>query len=69
MVMYIRVLLYVIGFLLSIIGSIYIIMYLSYLSIGYSFIDYLNFVITRGECLITIIGLFFISIAIFKKGI
>ena len=41
--------LFLIGFGLSIIGFIYLIMYLNYLSIGYTFIDYVEFVIKRIE--------------------
>ena len=35
--------LFLIGFGLSIIGFMYIILYLNYLTIGYTFLDYLNF--------------------------
>ena len=63
-----RIILFLVGFGFSIIGFIYIIMYLNYLSIGYSFSNYLNLIITRIECLLAPIGLLLISIAIFKKG-
>ena len=63
-----RVLLFLFGFGLSIIGFVYIIAYLNYLSVGYSFIDYLTFIIARGECLLAPLGLILISVAIFKKG-
>ena len=64
----IRIILFLVGFGLSIIGFVYIIAYLNYLSIGYSFIEYLRFIITRIECLISILGIIFINIAIFMKG-
>ena len=64
----IRIVLFLVGFGLSIIGFVYIIAYLNYLSIGYSFIDYLKFIVTRIECLVAIIGIIFINIAIFMKG-
>ncbi len=63
-----RIILFLIGFLLSIIGSIYIIIYLSYLSIGYSFINYLKFIMSKVECLIMLIGLILINISIFMNG-
>lgn len=63
-----RIILFLIGFLLSIIGSIYIIIYLSYLSIGYSFINYLKFIMSKVECLIMLIGIILINISIFMKG-
>lgn len=64
----IRIILFLFGFGLSIIGFIYIIMYLNYLSIGYSFLDYLRFIITRIECLVSILGIIIINLAIFMKG-
>lgn len=63
-----RIILFLIGFLLSIIGSIYIIIYLSYLSVGYSFINYLKFIMSKVECLIMLIGIILINISIFMKG-
>lgn len=63
-----RIILFLIGFILSIIGSIYIIIYLSYLSIGYSFVMYLKFIMSKIECLIMLIGLILINISIFMKG-
>ena len=63
-----RVLLFLIGFGLSIIGSIYIISYLNYLSIGYSLIDYLCYILSRIECLFAPLGIVLISLAIFMKG-
>ena len=58
---------FLIGFGFSIIGFIYIIAYLNYLTIGYTFMDYLNLIITKPECLLAIIGVFLISIVIFRK--
>ena len=64
----IRIILFLFGFGLSVIGFVYIIAYLNYLSIGYSFLDYLKFIITRIECLVSLLGFIFINIAIFMKG-
>lgn len=63
-----RVLFFLIGFGFSIIGFIYIIAYLNYLSIGYSFWNYLTFIMQRPECLLAIVGIVLIIISIFKKG-
>ncbi len=63
-----RIILFLMGFGFSIIGFVYIIAYLNYLSIGYSFTNYLKIITTRIECLQAFLGLFLISIAIFKKG-
>jgi len=56
------------GFGLSIIGFIYIITYLNYLSIGYSLINYFSFILSRFECLLAPFGLFLILFSIFSKG-
>lgn len=64
----IRIVLFLVGFGLSIIGFVYIIAYLNYLSIGYNFMDYLKFIITRIECLVAVIGIVLINIAILMKG-
>ena len=63
-----KIVLFLVGFGFSVIGFVYIIAYLNYLSIGYSFMDYLKLIITRIECLISIIGIILINIAIFMKG-
>ena len=63
-----RIIIFLVGFGFSIIGFIYIIAYLNYLAIGYSFTEYLNFIITRIECLLALIGLILITVAIFMKG-
>ena len=63
-----RIVLFLVGFGLSVIGFVYIIAYLNYLSIGYSFTDYLKLIITKLECVLALIGLGLINIAIFMKG-
>ena len=60
--------LFLIGFGLAIIGSMYIILYLNYLTIGYTFLEYLKLISLRFECWLFIIGLLIITVVIFKKG-
>ena len=55
------------GFGLSIIGFIYIIAYLNYLSIGYTFYEYLKIIFTSIECLLAFIGLLIIFIVIYSE--
>ena len=38
------------GFGLTVIGSVYIIIYLNLTTIGYNFLEYVNFIIRRIEC-------------------
>lgn len=60
--------LFLIGFGLAIIGSMYIILYLNYLTIGYTFLKYLKLISLRFECWLFIIGLLIITLVIFRKG-
>ena len=55
--MFIRILMFQIGFGLTTIGLVYIICYLNLLSIGYNFFDYVNFIIRRVECINAILGI------------
>ena len=61
------IVLFLLGFGLSIIGFIYIITYLNYLAVGYSTLDYLKLVVTRKECLLALIGIIIMITVIFKK--
>ena len=64
----IRILFFLIGFGLSIIGFMYIIMYLNYLEIGYTYLEYLKLIFTKFECLLSLIGILIISIVVFLTG-
>ena len=63
-----RVLLFLIGFGLTVIGFTFIITYLNLTTIGYSFFDYLKFIIRRLECVLAVVGIIFINISLNKKG-
>ena len=64
-----RILIFVIGFLLMIVGFSYIILYTNLISFGYTVAEYLSYLVTRYECYFTIIGLILVLISIFGKGI
>lgn len=64
--MNLKTFIFLIGFGLSVIGNIYIISYLNYLTIGYNFKEYVNFIIRRPECLLAILGLIMITLSIYK---
>lgn len=66
--MIIRIFFFLIGFGLTIIGSVYIISYLNLMTIGYNFYEYVNFITRRIECLYAPIGLLLIIITIFISG-
>ena len=62
-----KFILFLFSFGMSVIGFTYVIIYLNLLSIGYSWNDYIKFVLTRFECLISVIGLFIISIILLGR--
>ena len=63
-----RMFLFLIGFGLTTIGFMYIIAYLNLISIGYNFLEYVNFIIRRIECLNAFIGIILMTISITIGG-
>ncbi len=63
-----KVLLFLFGYSLTLIGLIYVISYLNVLTLGYNFWFYVKFIFRRIECLYTIIGLILITISIYIPG-
>ena len=59
---------FLIGFGLSIIGFMYIIMYLNYLEVGFTIFEYFKLIFTKVECLLAPVGILIISMVIFIKG-
>ena len=66
--MSLRFLIFLFGFGLTVIGLSYIIIYLNLLSLGYNFLEYVNFIIRRIECLNLIFGIILMSISMLIKG-
>lgn len=66
--MLVRVFLFLTGFGLTVIGSVYIISYLNLLTIGYNFLEYVNFISRQLECLYFILGLCLMLFTIFIPG-
>ena len=54
--MFLKVILFLLGFGLTTTGFVYIISYLNLLSFGYNFLEYVNFIIRRIECLNALFG-------------
>ena len=59
-----RLFIFLFGFGLTTIGFIYIICYLNLLTIGYNFLDLVNFIIRRVECLNAIFGIIIMYLSI-----
>ena len=66
--MLMRIFFFLIGFGLTIIGFVYIISYLNLLTIGYNFLEYVNFISRRFECLCALFGIVTMSLAINVAG-
>lgn len=64
----IKVFIFLLGFGLTTIGLVYIILYLNLLTIGYNFSDYVKFIISSLECWYTIIGILLILLSTYKGG-
>ena len=59
-----RLFLLLLGIIISSIGLTFIILYLNLISIGYSLIDYLKYILTNFYSLLFIVGIIIIYIAI-----
>lgn len=66
--MLVRVFLFLTGFGLTVIGCVYIISYLNLLTIGYNFLEYVNFISRQLECLYFILGIILMLSTIFITG-
>ena len=62
-----RMFFFLLGFGLMVIGFTYIITYMNLMTMGYSYIDYLSFIVSRIECLFALIGFILVSIIILTK--
>lgn len=66
--MFIKSFIFLFGFGLCIISISFIIIYLNLFTIGYSFIDYINFISRRIECINIFVGLFLIYLSYLYGG-
>ena len=66
--MFLRIYIFLIGFGLTVIGSVYLISYLNLMTFGYNFLEYVNFIIRRIECLNTLFGIVLMALAIYYPG-
>lgn len=63
----VRFFIFLLGFGLTIIGSVYMIIYLNLTTMGYNFLDYVNFIIRRIECLNFLFGIILMAISLYKE--
>ena len=65
--MFFRIICFFMGILFTVTGFVSLILYLNLLSIGYSFFEYVNFIIRRIEVLSLFIGMFMLFVSIFYR--
>ena len=63
-----RIFFFLFGFGLMVVGFTYIILYLNLFTIGYNFLEYVNFIFSRLECYFVLIGLIILISSLFIKG-
>ena len=63
-----RIFFFLLGFGLLVIGFVNIIIYMNFMTVGYSFKEYVNFIIRSSEFVYVIVGFIIINLCIFIKG-
>ena len=63
-----RMFFFLVGFGLMVIGLVHIIIYMNFMTVGYSFNEYVNFIIRSSEFVYTIIGFIIVNLCIFVRG-
>ena len=63
-----RVFFFLMGFGFLVIGFTFIILYLNLTTMGYNFVNYVNFICRRIECYYSIIGLIIMILSMTIKG-
>ena len=63
-----RIIFFLVGFCLMVIGLSYIVIYKNLLTFGYSLSEYFEFLVTRYECWYFVIGLLIEIIVVNRKG-
>ena len=66
--MLLRIFFFLFGFGLMVVGFTYVILYLNLLSIGYNFLESVNFIFSRIECYFIFVGLVILILSICIKG-
>ncbi len=62
-----RIFFFLLGFILIVIGFMYMIIYLNLLSFGYTIKEYFLFILTRYECLSSILGFIIVLLTVCGK--
>ena len=63
-----RIILFIIGYICSVVGLFFIFLYLNLLSIGYSFFEFVYFIIRSIYCDLFFIGIILIILSLRRKN-
>jgi len=63
-----RIFAFLLGFGLTVLGFTYIITYLNLMTIGYNFLEYVNFIIRQFECWCAGVGILIMSLVLILPG-
>lgn len=66
--MFSRIFFFLFGFGMMVIGASFLILYLNLFTIGYSFLDYVNFIIRRPETYYLIVGFIILALTLILPG-
>ena len=64
----VRVFFFLMGFGLAVIGYSFIILYLNLTTMGYNFVNYVNFISRRIECYYSVVGIIIMILSLTLKG-
>ena len=64
----VRVFFFLLGFGLAVIGCSFIILYLNLTTMGYNFVNYVNFISRRIECYYSVVGVIIMILSLTIKG-
>ena len=65
--MFLKYTFYFIGIILTSTSLFFIIVYLNLINMGYSFLEYVNFIIRRIECINLLFGILFMFLSLKKR--
>ena len=63
-----RIFFFLLGFILMVMGFMYMMIYINLLSFGYTYFEYYIYILTHYECLIAILGFIIVLFSLFGKG-
>lgn len=66
--MFLKIIFFILGFFLMVLGNFYIISYINLFSFGYTIGEYIAYILTRYECYYSVLGIILIILSIYMRG-